>query len=258
METIHHMKCKTKGKVGEVALKIDISKVYDRVDWGYLIDVMRKMGFCDKWIKWVQMCLESVQYSVLVNNEKVGPIISGRGLRQGDPLSPYLFILCAEGLTSLIKKYEGRGDIHGVKVCRGAPSLSHLLFADDCFLFFRADVGEAQNMKKILNDYERASGQAINYAKSEVYFSRNTPNNIKAQVSDILGVNEVMGTSRYLGMPSMIGRNKKAMFGYLKDRMWKKIQSWSGKHLSKARREVLVKSVAQDIPAYCMSTILLP
>jgi hypothetical protein len=69
---------------------------------------------------------------------------------------------------------------------------------------------------------------------------------------------EVMGTGRYLGMPSMIGRNKKALFGYLKDRMWKKIQNWSGKHLSKAGREVVVKSVAQAIPAYCMNSILLP
>jgi hypothetical protein len=106
METIHHMKCKVKGKVGEVALKIDISKTYDRVEWSYLMSVMRKMGFCEKWIKWISMCLNSVQYSILVNGESVGPVIPGRGLRQGDPLSPYLFILCAEGLTTLIKKYE--------------------------------------------------------------------------------------------------------------------------------------------------------
>jgi hypothetical protein len=258
METIHHMKCKVKGKVGEVALKIDISKAYDRVKWQYLMKIMYKMGFCDKWVKWIQMCLGSIQYSVMVNGESVGPIMPERGLRQGDPLSPYLFILCAEGLTSLIKKYENKGDIHGVKVCRGAPSLSHLLFADDCFLFFRADIREAQCMKRILNDYEKASGQAINYSKSEVYFSRNTPNDIKGTMSETLGVTEVMGTGRYLGMPSMIGRNKKALFGYLKDRMWKKIQSWSGKHLSKAGREVLVKSVAQAIPSYCMSSLLLP
>jgi hypothetical protein len=137
METIHHMKCKVKGKVGEVALKIDISKAYGRVEWRYLLNVMRKMGFCEKWLNWIIMCLNSVQYSILINGESVGPINSGRGLRQGDPLSPYLFILCAEGLTTLIKKYEGRGDIHGIKVCLGAPSLSHLLFADDCFLFFQ-------------------------------------------------------------------------------------------------------------------------
>jgi hypothetical protein len=113
-------------------------------------------------------------------------------------------------------------------------------------------------MKMILDEYEKASGQAINYSKSEVYFSRNTPSDIKDQVTTTLGVSETLGTGRYLRMPSMIGRNKKAIFGYLKDRMWRKIQGWSGKHLSKAGREVLVKSVAQAIPAYCMSTILLP
>jgi hypothetical protein len=112
-------------------------------------------------------------------------------------------------------------------------------------------------MKQILNDYERASGQAINYTKSEVYFSRNTPTNIKEQVSGILGVTEVLGTGRYLGMPSMIGRNKKAMFGYLKDRMWKKIQSWNSLSLSRVGKEVLIKAVAQVIPYYCTSAFLL-
>jgi hypothetical protein len=125
-------------------------------------------------------------------------------------------------------------------------------------LFFRAVEREAHCLKRILNSYEQASGQAISYTKSEVYFSRNTPANIKENISTILGVTEVIGTGKYLGMPSMIGRNKKAIFSYLKDRMWKKIQSWSGKHLSKVGREVLVKSVAQSIPSYCMSTILLP
>jgi hypothetical protein len=80
-----------------------------------------------------------------------------------------------EGLTSLIKKYEGREYIHGVKVCQGSPCLSQLLYSNLCFIvFFKADAREAQCMKNIMNDYEKASSQAINYAKSEVYFSRNT------------------------------------------------------------------------------------
>jgi hypothetical protein len=112
-------------------------------------------------------------------------------------------------------------------------------------LVFRAGVREANCVKRILNDYEKAYGQAINFPKSE------------ENISNIHEVREVMGTSRYLGMPSMIGRNKKALFCYLKDRMWKRIQGWSGKHLSKAGKEVLVKSVARVIPAYCMSSILL-
>jgi hypothetical protein len=88
----------------------------------------------------MMLCVSSVTYSTLVNFEKVGPITPGRGLRQGDPLSPYLFILITKGLSTLIKKSVARGDLHGVQIFRGAPVVSHLLFVDDCFLFCRSTV----------------------------------------------------------------------------------------------------------------------
>ncbi|MCI42480.1 RNA-directed DNA polymerase (Reverse transcriptase), partial [Trifolium medium] len=102
------MKSKMKGKVGDVALKLDISKAYDRIDWDYLRGFMIKMGFCTQWVSWIMMCVESVDYNVIVNDRLVGPITPGRGLRQWDPLSPYLFILCAEGLLALIRQAEAR------------------------------------------------------------------------------------------------------------------------------------------------------
>jgi len=257
-EIVHHMKCKRKGKMGEVALKIDISKAYDRVDWNYVKSVMRRMGFHDKWVEWMSMCMESVNYQVLVNGERVGPITPKRGLRQGDPLSPYLFIICAEGLSALLKKSEASGDIHGVKVCRGAPILTHLLFVDDCFLFCRANLSENTKLKEILQIYEAVSGQAINFQKSEIFFSTNTSEADREVVKEVLQVSEGLENGRYLSLPSMVGRNKKAIFGYLRDRVWNRIQQWSGKQLSKAGRDVLIKSVAQTIPTYCMSTFLLP
>ncbi|CAJ2652404.1 unnamed protein product [Trifolium pratense] len=258
IEVVHFLKSKTRGKLGNVALKLDISKAYDRIDWDYLKEVMIKMGFSHQWVKWVMMCVESVDYSVIVNDDMVGPIIPGRGLRQGDPLSPYLFIICAEGLSSLIKQAEARGDIHGIKICKNAPIISHLLFADDCFLFFRADEHEAYIMKNILSTYEAASGQAISFPKSEIFCSRNVPQVVQNSITNILGVQAVLGTGKYLGLPSMVGRSKKETFNYIKDRVWRKINSWSSKCLSKAGREVLIKSVLQAIPSYVMSIFLIP
>ncbi|MCI24055.1 RNA-directed DNA polymerase (Reverse transcriptase) [Trifolium medium] len=104
IEIIHVLKRKTRGNKGELALKIDIRKTYDRVDWVFLRGVLNRMGFEERWIHWVMMCVSSVHYSVLVNTDRVGPIQPRRGLRQGDPLSPYLFILVAEGLSTLINK----------------------------------------------------------------------------------------------------------------------------------------------------------
>ncbi|GAU37390.1 hypothetical protein TSUD_22640 [Trifolium subterraneum] len=257
-EVIHALKRKTKGRSGELALKIDISKAYDKVDWGFLHGVMTRMGFTDVWIRWVMMCVSSVNYSVLMNSDRVGPISPGRGLRQGDPLSPYLFILVTECLTALIHQAVGRGDLHGVRICRGAPEVSHLLFADDCFLFCKASVAEVNELMMILHTYETASGQEVNLVKSEVFISRNMSQAAKEDLSRILGVKLVLGTGIYLGLPSMVGRSKKAIFSYIKDRIWRRINSWRGRALSKAGKEIMIKSVLQAIPSYVMSMFILP
>nr|KYP48093.1 Transposon TX1 uncharacterized [Cajanus cajan] len=259
METLHHMKCKTKGKVGEMALKIDFNKAFDRVSWSYLQALMLKMGFHSRWVHWMSLCMSSAQSQIIINGEETKPVNPQRGIRQGDPLSPYLFILCTEGLSTLLKRCCGCGDLHGIKFCRGAPEITHhLLFADDCFLFSKATPRDCSKLREILDLYERASGQSINFQKSEIFYSRNTPNSIRISINSELHITEIIGTDKYLGLPSMIGRKKKALFNQIKDRIWKRIQSWKGKHLSKAGREVLIKSVAQSIPTYCMGVFLIP
>jgi hypothetical protein len=258
IEIIHAMKRKTRGVKGDLALKIDISKAYDKVDWGFLRGMLERLGFAHKWIHWMMLCVSSVTYSVLVNYDKIGPINPGRGLRQGDPLSPYLFILVTEGLSTLIKKSVARGDLHGVKICRGAPPASHLLFADDCFLFCRSNLDETRHLMSILKTYEEASGQEINLTKSEVFFSRNLSMEAQEDLSRLMGVRHVLGTRKYLGLPSLIGRKKKDTFPFIKDRIWKRINSWRGRALSKAGKEIMIKSVLQAIPSYVMSIYLLP
>ncbi|CAN0841413.1 Transposon TX1 uncharacterized 149 kDa protein [Linum grandiflorum] len=257
-ETLHSMKLRRRAKHGEVAIKIDISKAYDRVDWRYLEEILKKLGFEARWVRLMMMCVKSVEYRVAVNDVMVGPINPERGLRQGCPLSPFLFVLCTEGLSALMQREKEEERIHGSRVSRRAPAVSHLLFADDSFFFCRAEIPEVRRLKEIFQLYEKASGQSINYLKSGIYFSPNTNAMLQDGIRYIMGIQASLDTGRYLGMPSMVGRNKKAVFNYLKERVWKRIQSWRGKPLSNGGKEILIKAVAQALPVYCMNVFLLP
>src|SRR4051812_42238080 len=115
----------------------------------------------------------SIHYTVLVNSDQARPFEPGRDLRQGDLLSPYLCILVTEGLSKLMTASVARGDVHGIQIYRGAPKVSHLLFADDCFLFCTTNLTEVRNIMKVFTVYAAASGQGINLTKSEVFFSCN-------------------------------------------------------------------------------------
>ena len=123
----HYMRNKKKGKQGLAALKLDMSKAYDRVEWLFLESIM-KMCFQNEWINLVMKCVRTVTYKIKVNDEYTETFLPRRGLRQGDPLSPYLFIICVEGLSALMEDVERRGLIEGVRICHGAPRINHLFF----------------------------------------------------------------------------------------------------------------------------------
>ncbi|CAB4309818.1 unnamed protein product [Prunus armeniaca] len=157
-EVLHHMHNRTSGKLGFQALKLDMSKAYDKVEWGFLETIMNSMGFAPRWVQLVMTYVTTVTYSFLVNGSPVGFISPQRGLCQGDPLSSYLFLLCVEVFSGLIMQVEQQGFLHGIAISRGAPSISHLLFADDSFLFIRAMPEVCQHLSYIFQSYERASG----------------------------------------------------------------------------------------------------
>ncbi|XP_070673150.1 uncharacterized protein [Malus domestica] len=136
----------------------------------------------------VMACVKSVSYSFLINRQSSGYLIPSCGLRQGDPLSPYLFLLCVEGLSALISHREQLGQVSGIWLCEGAPTIHHLLFADDSFLFGKTNVDKCAVIQHILDIYSQASSQSVNFAKSTVAFSANVLPYDQKMLACFLGV----------------------------------------------------------------------
>ena len=140
------MKTNCIGKTGFMALKLDMNKAYDRVEWLFLEKILLKLDFQESWVALIMECIIKVTYSILVNGEPKGLITPTRGLRQADPLSLYLFLFCVEGLNAILRKVAENGDIQGFSICKNGPKIIHLFIADDCLLFCRLTLEECKKI----------------------------------------------------------------------------------------------------------------
>ncbi|XP_060972278.1 uncharacterized protein LOC133038209 [Cannabis sativa] len=207
-------------KVGWAALKLDMEKAFDKVEWGIIEHILLHFGF------------PSCFVSLIL-----------RGIRQGDPLSPYLFLLVAEGLSAIIRSKEQASLFKVVSICRSVPSISHLLFADDSLLFTHVSHRSSHSIHDVLTTYNKATGQSINFAKSSILFSPNTSPQDKSSFLSSLGMVDKPFIDTYLGVPQYFSRSKKSSFHFILQRASSKLSIWNSKLFSKAGKEILLKVV---------------
>ena len=256
-EEMHYMRT-SKAKKGFLAFKVDLEKAYDRVDWRYLEFILSKFGFPDRIISLIMFCVTSSSLSILWNGVRLPSVIPARGLRQGDPMSPYLFILCMEALSHLIKNQVEEGNWQPIHVSRGGLGISHLLFADDVLLFTKASASQVRLVSKTLQVFCRSSGLKVNVYKSRAMCSALVSRQRRDLFTSISSIRFASDLGKYLGFPLLSTKPKRRDLAFIIDKLNLRLASWKGKLLNKAGRLTLAKSVLASIPVYCMQSLWIP
>ncbi|CAN0858391.1 LINE-1 retrotransposable element ORF2 protein [Linum grandiflorum] len=220
-EIMHVLRRKKAGNKFYMALKLDMEKAFDRIEWDYLFEALFRMGFHPRFIQWIRSCVTTVSYYVNLNGRRCGFFQPSRGLRQGDPLSPLLFAICSEVLSHLLSTAMETKTLKGIKVGRHAPPTSHLFFADGSFIFVEVNQDAIRTLKDLFLNFQLFSCQKINFGKSAIFFSQNTPPDLQLRFSNALGVQAIGIQHKYLGLPSLIPKYKD-MFKTLEDKLRKK------------------------------------
>jgi hypothetical protein len=257
-EIIHHIK-HNKNKInGLVGIKLDMAKAYDRLEWSFIEQTLLIMGFPPRLVQTIMTCVSTVSFSILVNGQPSQSFNPHREIRQGDPLSPYLFIICADVFSSMITSKQSQSLFHGIAIAQNAPKVTHLFFADDSIIFCKANKEEVTHLKAVFDDYQRISGQKINLDNSEMMFSPCMHQHIKLEFQAMLPFTITNSIDKYLGLPTHIGHSKRAAFNFIMDRIRKKLKGWKERRLSFAGRGILISAVIQALPTYLMSCFQLP
>ena len=256
-EAVHSMRRK-KGRKGWMLLKLDLEKAYDRLRWDFLEDTLRAAGLSEVWVGRIMECVAGPSMCILWNGEKTEPFKPSRGLRQGDPLSPYLFVLCMERLCHLIDEAVEEKRWKPINLSRGGPQLSHICFADDLILFAEASLTQIRVIREVLEKFCKASGQKVSLPKSKFFFSSNVTRERGERISRESGIASTRDLGKYLGMPILQKRINKDTFGEVLEKVASRLSGWKKQTLSLAGRVTMTKAVLSSIPVHSMSTIILP
>nr|CCA66235.1 hypothetical protein [Beta vulgaris subsp. vulgaris] len=244
-------------KTSSSLLKIDFHKAFDSVSWAFLDWTLEKMNFPIQWRQWIQTCVTTASSSVLINGSPSPPFKLQKGLRQGDPLSPFLFVLVVETLNLLINKAISLGFWEGVEVSKGGLKLSHLQYADDTLIFCAPRIDYLQNIKKVLILFHLASGLQINFHKSSLIGINVSNQWMKDATASLLCKGGSLPFN-YLGLPIGGDSSRIKTWEPILERISKKLDSWKGRLLSIGGRVTLIKSSISSLPLYFMSLFPIP
>jgi len=256
-EIVHFMR-RSKRKKGFVAFKLDLEKAFDNVNWEFLSSCLHDFGFPDATIKLIMHCVTSPTFSVLWNGNKLTSFKPTHGLRQGDPLSPYLFILCMEKLSLVINNVVLQGNWDPIRMSATSPHLSHLLFADDVLIFSKAKNSQVRFIKDLFDKFSQALGLKINLSKSRAFYSLGIPHQKITNLTSLSGIRSTTSLDKYLGFPILKGRPKKSDFNFIIEKMQTRLASWKNKLLNRPDRLALASSILSSIPTYYMQINRLP
>ncbi|XP_042969986.1 uncharacterized protein LOC122302667 [Carya illinoinensis] len=240
---------------GNVVLKIDMAKAYDSMNWDFLIHSLASFGFSEGVCSLVRQCISSPWFSVVMNGIPKGFFQGGRCLRQDDPLSHYLFILGEEILSRLLKKSFQEMRIIPFQHPRGAPIISHLLYADDIVIFANVDKKLIWAISEVLTIYESWSGKRVNKEKSSIIFSKIVPRSRRRNSLSISGFSEGLLPFKYLGVPIVSGRLKAVHFDEFFCKIRDKIGGWQSRLLFNGARLLLLKHVLGSLPIHLLSIL---
>ncbi|XP_026410178.1 uncharacterized protein LOC113305335 [Papaver somniferum] len=234
-EIIHSMK-KKRGQIVWMGLKLDMSKAFERLEWSFLLKVLNYFGFSDDLCDLIHQCISTSTLSVLLNGSPSDEFKPTRGIRQGDPLSPYLFILAMEFLSRHLVAAQQHKTIQGIK----------------------ENLTSVNNLPNLLNNFSTQSGQVINFEKSAVHFSKHTKPEVVDCLTNILGVKTMNSKENYLGSPLILGHSKQEAFKSVQESFEQRLSTYNSISLTQAGSSTMIKHVLNAVPTYQMGTFKLP